>query len=165
VLLARVVVVTGIDFFSVVFHATTMPHAWIHQLSKQQLEGLASQMGLPTSGTVDDLRKRVKEKWIAIEACLPSPSTDKSSSSVTSLPQRSDATSYRGNYFAKTQIKLATDLISAIPVLSSTRPEQILEFLIRIRQVYELHLVPDSEFMALLVSRTSGRVTPGPGRA
>jgi hypothetical protein len=69
-----------------------MPHAWIHQLSKQQLEELASQMGLPTNGTVDELRKRVKEKWTAIEAYLPSQSTDKSSPSMTSLPQRSDAT-------------------------------------------------------------------------
>jgi hypothetical protein len=89
----ELLLLTGIDFFvCVVFHATIMPHAWIHQLSKQQLEELASQMGLPTSGTVDELRKRVKEKWTAIEAYLPSQSSDKSSSSMTSLPQRSDAT-------------------------------------------------------------------------
>jgi hypothetical protein len=48
------------------FHAGTMPLAWIHDLSKQQVEKLASLMGTSTNGTLDDLRKRVKEKWIAI---------------------------------------------------------------------------------------------------
>jgi hypothetical protein len=56
-----------------------MPLAWIHDLPKQQLEGLASQLGLSTDGTLDDLRKRVKEKWTAVELYLPSQSTAKSS--------------------------------------------------------------------------------------
>jgi hypothetical protein len=40
---------------------------WIYDLSKQQLEELASQLGQSTDGTLDDLRKWVKEKWTAIE--------------------------------------------------------------------------------------------------
>jgi hypothetical protein len=55
-----------------------MPLAWIHDLPKQQLEGLASQLGLSTDGTLDDLRNRVKEKWTAVELYLPSQSTAKS---------------------------------------------------------------------------------------
>jgi hypothetical protein len=149
----------GLNLCVVVFHAATMLQSWIHQLTKQQVEELSSQMGLPTNGTLDELRKWVKDKWTAIEVYLPSQSADKLSPSMTSLPQRSDATVYRGNYFAKIQIKLVTDLISAIPVLSNTHPEQILEFLIRARHVFELRLISDSEFMALLVSRTSGRIT------
>jgi hypothetical protein len=56
-----------------------MPLAWTYDLSKQQVEELASYLGLFTDGTLDDLRKRVKEKWIAIEPYLPSQSAAKSS--------------------------------------------------------------------------------------
>jgi hypothetical protein len=48
-----------------------MPLAWIHDLSKQQLEELAGQFGLSIDGTLDDLRKRVKQKWTVIQPnCL-----------------------------------------------------------------------------------------------
>jgi hypothetical protein len=43
-----------------------MPLAWIHELSKQNLEELALQLGLSTDGTLDNLRKRVKQKWAVI---------------------------------------------------------------------------------------------------
>jgi type VI protein secretion system component VasK len=36
---------------------TTMPLAWNHDMSKQQLEDLASQMGQKTDRTLDDLRR------------------------------------------------------------------------------------------------------------
>jgi hypothetical protein len=55
-----------------------MPLAWIHDLPKQQLEELAIQLGLPRDGTLDDLRRKVKQKWEAIEPYLPSPTTAKS---------------------------------------------------------------------------------------
>jgi hypothetical protein len=135
-----------------------MLQAWIHELSKQRVEELASLMGLSTNRTLDDLRKRVKEKWIDIEAYLPLQSAAKSSLPTTSVPQSIDSIVYRGNCLTKIQIKLATDLISAIPVLSDTDPKGILKFLIRARHVFELKLISDSEFMALLVSRTSGRI-------
>jgi hypothetical protein len=44
----------------------------------------------------------------------------------------------RGNSWEKTKVKLASDLISDIPVLSSTDPEHILNFLIRAKHVLEL---------------------------
>jgi hypothetical protein len=52
-----------------------------------------------------------------------------------------------------------TDLIAVIPVLSGTDPEEILKSLIRAKEVFDLKLISDSEFMALLISRTSGRIT------
>jgi hypothetical protein len=53
-----------------------MPQAWIHQLSKQEVEELSSLMGLATTRMLDEMRKRVKDKWTAIEAYLPSQSAD-----------------------------------------------------------------------------------------
>jgi hypothetical protein len=37
-----------------------MPVTWIHDLPRQQLEELASQLGLTVEGTLDELRKRAK---------------------------------------------------------------------------------------------------------
>jgi hypothetical protein len=73
--------------------------------------------------------------------------------------QSTDSVGYQGYCLNKVKIKLATDLISAIPVLSGTDPEDVLKFLIRAKEVLDLKLVSDSEFMALTVSRTSGRIT------
>jgi hypothetical protein len=52
-----------------------------------------------------------------------------------------------------------TDLISNNPVLSGTDPEEILKFLVRAKGIFDLRLISESEFMALLVSRTVGRIT------
>jgi hypothetical protein len=68
----------------------TMPLSWIHDLPTQQVEELAGQLGLPTDGTLDDLRKRVKEKWSAIEPYLPSQSTAKSVFTTMSASQSRD---------------------------------------------------------------------------
>jgi hypothetical protein len=65
-------------FFVVVFHSVVMPFGWIHDLPRQQVKELAGQLGLLTDGTLIDLRKRVKQKWAAIEPYLPSPSAAKS---------------------------------------------------------------------------------------
>jgi hypothetical protein len=45
-----------------------MPLSWIHDISKQQLQELTSQLGLSADGKEDDLRVRVKEKWTAIDS-------------------------------------------------------------------------------------------------
>jgi hypothetical protein len=47
-----------------------MPLAWIHELSRQQTDELASQLGLSTDGMLDNLRKRIKDKWTAVEPFL-----------------------------------------------------------------------------------------------
>jgi hypothetical protein len=90
---------------------------------------------------------------------LPSPSAARSSVVTKPVLQSTDPVGYQGYCLNKVKIKLATDLISAIPVLSGTDPEEVLKFLIRAKEVLDLKLVSDSEFMALMVSRTSGRIT------
>jgi hypothetical protein len=136
-----------------------MPLASIHDLPKQQLEGLASQLGLSADGILADLMKRVKEKWTAVELYLLSQSAAKSFLITTPVQQNMDTSVYQGNWLSKVKIKLATDLISGIPVLSGTDPEEILKFLIRAKRVFDLKLISESEYMAHLVSRTVGRIT------
>jgi hypothetical protein len=120
---------------------------------------LASQLGLSTDGTLDDLRKRVKEKWSTVEPYLPSQSAAKSFLLRTLVQQNMDPSMHQGNCLSKIKIKLLTDLISGIPVLSGTDPEEILKFLIRAKGVFDLKLISESEFMVLLISRTVGRIT------
>jgi hypothetical protein len=69
-----------------------------------------------------------------------------------SASQGRDLVTNRGNSWEKVKVKLASDLIAGIPALSSTDPEQILKFLIQANNV------SDSEFVAMLVGRTSGRI-------
>jgi transposase InsO family protein len=136
-----------------------MPLAWIHEFSKQQLEDLAGQLGLPIGGTLDDLRKRVKQKWTVIQPYLPSPTADKSA--LASQPNSSYAESsvHASAYLTKVKINLVSELFKNIPLLTDTDPERILKFFIRVSEVYDLKLISDAEFLSLLVSRTSGRVT------
>jgi hypothetical protein len=54
---------------------------------------------------------------------------------------------------------VATDLVKNIPVLSDTEPEIVFKFLVTAREVYDLKLVTDAEFLALLVPKTAGRLT------
>jgi hypothetical protein len=121
-----------------------MPLAWINDLPKQQLEGLASVLGLSTDGTLDDLRERIKEKWTAVEPYLPSQSAAKSFLLTTPVDQNMDPSMQQGNCLSNIKIKLATDLISDIPVLSGTDPEEILKFLIRAKGVFDLKLISES---------------------
>jgi hypothetical protein len=58
-----------------------MPLVWIHDLSRLQADELANQLGLSTDGTLDDLRKRIKDKWTAVEPFLPSHSAANSNAS------------------------------------------------------------------------------------
>jgi hypothetical protein len=136
-----------------------MPLAWIHDLSKQQAEELASQLGLAIDGTLDDLRKRLKQKWTAIQPYLPAPSAVKLP--LVSEPNSisTEFTSHGNGYLSKVKSKLVSDLIQNVPVLTDNDPEKVLKFLIRVSEIYELKLVSDCEFMSLLMCRTSGRVT------
>jgi hypothetical protein len=54
---------------------------------------------------------------------------------------------------------VVTNLVKNIPVLSDTEPESVFRFLVRAREVYDLNLVSEVEFLALMVARTTGRVT------
>jgi hypothetical protein len=135
-----------------------MPQAWIYDLTKQQLEELASQLGLSADGALDNLRKRVRDKWTIIEPYLPPINIAKSSQMAKPVQLGVEPVGAQGNSLSKVKIKLASDLIVTIPPLSSTDPEQILQFLIWATQVAELKLVTNSEFIAFLISRMVGRI-------
>jgi hypothetical protein len=142
-----------------------MPLAWFHNLSREEAEKLASELSLSTQGTLDELRKRLKEKWKTLEGYLPPQSTDKSevsthAASVSDVKSQSCDLSSQVTYFQiKSRGKVATDLVKNIPVLSDTEPESVFKFLVRAREVYDLKLVTDAEFLALLVPKTVGRLT------
>jgi hypothetical protein len=53
---------------------------------------------------------------------------------------------------------VVNDLVRKIPVLSDTEPESMFRFLVQAKEVYDLNLVTDGEFLALLVTRMSGRL-------
>jgi hypothetical protein len=132
--------------------------AWIHFLSKQQLEELAGQLGLSIDGTVDELRKRVKEKWALIQPYLCSPTAAKSTLASEQKSADTDTSIHANTHLTKAKLNLVSDLVKNVPLLTNTDPEKVLKFLIRVSEVYDLKLVTDNEFMSLLVSRTSGRV-------
>lgn len=137
-----------------------MPLAWLHAMSKQQLEELASQLGLETGGALDDLRKRVKEKWTAIEPFLPSSSMAAKSPLVSKTESPgTELLSQDSSYSCKMKIKLVVDALKNVPFLADTDPENVLKFLMAVKGVYDLHLVTDFELISLLVARTSGRTT------
>jgi hypothetical protein len=104
---------------------------------------------------VDDLRKRVKEKWSTVELYLPSVSPAKFTPVMNMVQPGMVSAAYEGNRPSKVKVKLASDLILGIPVLSGTDPEEILKFFFRANQISELKLIPDSDFMMLLCSHPS----------
>jgi hypothetical protein len=142
-----------------------MPLAWIHILPKEEAEKLAMDFSVPVQGTLDELRKRLKDKWKALETYLPAKSADKSQVAMHTAGV-SDTKVQGGDvhdHVSYAQIKLrgkkATDLGKNIPVFSDTEPASVFKFLIRARKVYDLNPVTDAEFLGLLVARTTGRLT------
>jgi hypothetical protein len=134
--------------------------AWLHDMPKPQLKELASQLGLKADRTLDDVRRRVKERWTAIEPFLPSPSpAAKSTSETKAESQITDSSGRDSSYASKMKTKLVADVMKNIPFLVDTDPENLLKFLIAMKGVHDLHLVTDGEFISLLVARTSARMT------
>jgi hypothetical protein len=136
-----------------------MPLAWLHIMSKQQLKDLASQQGLKADGTLDDLRRSVKEKWTAIEPFLPSPSTaTKSTIVIKSEFQIINSLGQDSSYANKMKIKLIAAAMKNNPFLAATDTENVLKFLMAVKGGgHDLNVVADLSFISLLVSRTSGR--------
>jgi hypothetical protein len=65
-----------------------------------------------------------------------------------------------GSYYQmKLKGNVVTGLVKKVPVLSSTEPEAVFAFLVRATEIHQLNLVSDEEFLALLVARTTGRIT------
>ena len=63
--------------FGVVFYAFYMLLTWIHHLPREEAEKLAVELGVSAQGSLDELRKKLKDKWRALEAYLPPHVTDK----------------------------------------------------------------------------------------
>jgi hypothetical protein len=104
-----------------------MPLAWIHVLSKQQLESLAGQLNLSTEGTLGELWKRVREKWTTIEPYLPPHKSAKPFQTMKPTQSVIDPTTHVDTYVNKSKFKLASDLIAAIQPLIDMDPESILK--------------------------------------
>jgi hypothetical protein len=107
----------------VLFHSVNITLAWIHDLSKQQVE-LAGQLGLPIDGTLDDLRKRVKQKWAVIQPYLPSPTADKSALASQPNSSYTESSVHASTYLIKVKINLVSELFKNIPLLTDTDPEK-----------------------------------------
>jgi hypothetical protein len=107
----------------------------------------------------------LKEKWKALETYLPPQSEDKSEVAMhtagvnDSKVQGGDVHNHVSYAKLKLRGKAASDLVKNIPVFSDTDPESVFNFVIRVREVYDLNIVTDAEFLALLVARTTGRFT------
>jgi hypothetical protein len=140
-----------------------MPLQWIHDLSREEADNLAAELNVAGQGNLDDLRKRLKEKWKSLETYLPPQNAGKWGKAMHTMgPSTSNSASVQGqvtNSHFKLRAKVVADLVKGIPVLSDAVPESVFKFLIRATEVYELGLVADEEFLALLAARRTGMFT------
>jgi hypothetical protein len=148
----------------VVLYVVIMPLGWIHNLPREEAEKLANEFCMSTQGTLDELRRKLKDKWRAVESYLPTQISYKFGVGM-DVAGVSNVTIENADVHAQisyTQINLnssvVTDLVRKIPVLSITEPERVFRLLVQAKEVYDLNLVTDGEFLALLVNRTSGRL-------
>jgi hypothetical protein len=81
-----------------------MPLAWIYELSKQQLEELAGQLGVPTDGALDDLKKRVRDMWTTIQPYLPPPGAAKFLHTMKPVQSGLDPTGYQGTPLSRSRL-------------------------------------------------------------
>jgi hypothetical protein len=141
-----------------------MSKEWIDDLSSEELQKMATELGVSDTATVHELRQQLKEPWRTMEQYLPPRSTGKSAVGLDIATDSkgkepcSDVQGQMEHLQAKVRGKAVADLLRGIPVLSNTEPQSVFEFLIRVRQVYDLGLVSDGEFMTHL-TKTTGRVT------
>jgi hypothetical protein len=146
----------------VLLHGIDMPLTWIHNLPREEAERLAVELGVTGQGTLDELRKRLKEKWRMVEQFLPPRSTEESVASLGDAGRQggpgSDVYAQASYAQCKLRGKVVTDLVRNMPILLNTEPESVFGFLARAQEVYDLRLVTDGEFLALLVARTTGRL-------
>lgn len=138
---------------------------------------------LPCDGTVDALRKTIKERWMQLEQHFPSIS-DKpfSFSGVTmasqtegrgeiSEPTASVPLSSRvlhsvgdiGEVPTRDSLKLKekalTELLKSVPIIMSMEPQVVLNFLVQVTDIFDLHLVSDYHFLICVLTRNVGRIT------
>jgi hypothetical protein len=142
-----------------------MSAEWIDGLSSEELLKMAKELGMSEKDTVHELRQQLKEQWRKMEQYLSPQSTDKSeiglymARNCKGKEGSSDVQGPLGYLQAKLRGKAITDLLRGIPVLLNTESESVFEFLVWVRQVYDLGLVMDEAFMAHLLTKTTGTLT------
>jgi hypothetical protein len=145
-------------------YVVIMPLGWIHNLPREEAEKLANELGVSAQRTLDELRRKVKDKGRAVEIYLPPQIADKFGAGmdvagVSNVKiQNADVHAQISYSQIKLKCSVVTDLVRKIPVLSDTEPESVFRFLVQAKEVYDLKLVTDREILALLVTRTSGRL-------
>jgi hypothetical protein len=64
-------------YLFVVLYVVIMPIGWIHNLPREEAAKLANELGVSVQSTLDELRRKVKDKWRAAETYLPPQVADK----------------------------------------------------------------------------------------
>jgi hypothetical protein len=149
----------------VVLYAIIMPTTWIDDLPREEAQKMVVELGVPAKGAVHGIRLRLKEKWKAMEQYLPPRRADESErglgvAGTSYVKNESSDVQAQSNYLqAKLRGRVVADMLRGIPVLLNTEPENVFGFLIRVRQVYDLGLATDEEFLTHIVTKMTGRLT------
>ncbi|KDR12470.1 hypothetical protein L798_13772 [Zootermopsis nevadensis] len=143
-----------------------MPQTWIQRLTMEQAIQMAEQLNVPAGDSLEEIRARLMDKWAEIETILPSSSevqvklekVTPVSAAANSLVDTALMQVNSDAAVGKMRSRVVSDLVKNVPLLLNTDPEDILKFLIQLKEVHDLKLVSDFEFLSLIVGRTSGRV-------
>jgi hypothetical protein len=76
-----------------------------------------------------------------------------------SAAQESGVHTQHGYLQAKLRGNVVTDMVKNLPVLVDTEPGNVFAFLLKAQEIFDLNLVVDLDFLALLVAKTTGRLT------
>jgi hypothetical protein len=124
-----------------------MPWSWIFTLSQEQAEKLAGELGVSSEGTLGELQTRLKEKWMVIESVKPSTSgvKPKVKSEKPEVQRKMSEVEVRSDGAAvlKMRGKVVSDLVKNVPLLENVDPENILKFMVRLKEIHDLNLVSD----------------------
>jgi hypothetical protein len=124
-------------------------------LPREEAEKLAVEFGVPVDGTLDDLRKRLKKKWRAVEHLLPPRGVGASEEGMGvagSSTGSAGGVHAQVNYLqAKLKGNVIMDMIKKLPLLLDNEPGNVFTFLMKAQEIFDLNLVLDVDFLALLV--------------
>jgi hypothetical protein len=130
-------------------------------LPREEAEKLAVEFGVPVDGTLDDLRKRLKEKWRAVEHLPPQGvgASEEGMGVAGSSAGSAGGVHTQVNYLqAKLRGNVTTDMVKNLPLLVDNEPGNVFAFLVKAQEMFDLNLVLDVDFLALLVAKTTGRL-------
>ncbi|KDR15501.1 hypothetical protein L798_10819 [Zootermopsis nevadensis] len=132
-----------------------MPQTWIQRLTMEQAIQMAEQLNVPAGDSLEEIRARLMDKWAEIETILPScsdvevklekvtPVSAAANSLVDTAPVQVNSDAAVG----KMRSRVVSDLVKNVPLLLNTDHEDILKFLIQLKEVHDLKLASDFEFL------------------